>query len=211
MAQADSNPIKVRAPLKLDAANDESAPNDDALSPLVLPIERLQAAVRFIWRGAIGAACIWLAALIWPAPEHETIVYLSFLVCAVSIAFCGFILCLAALRWLALTLWPQPTFIRLTPQHIEIHAGPFGREAVNWHALNVELEGGLTAEIFVSLPDEALVPTLRRSQDGANLFGTLQTYSGQPAEHLAALIKPFVFERMMAQEADDHDEAASQP
>jgi len=171
------------------------------LAQLVIPLDRLQAFVRFVWRGAIGAACIWLGRLIWAGPASQTIVYLSFLICAFSIALTGLMLVLAALRWLALALWPSPTQIIMTEKAISLRTGAFGHDSFTWSDIRVELEGDLEADIYESLPAEALVPTLRHQPTDHNVFGSLQTYCGRPAEELAAQIKPFVLQRLRQQEA----------
>jgi|GEM_PF-3421695 len=177
--------------------------NDSALARLVIPLDRLQAFVRFVWRGALGAGCLWLGRLIWPGPDYQTIVYLSFLTCAFSVALTGFILALASLRWLALALWPSATHITMTDKTIDLHTGAFGHDSFAWSDIDVALEGDLEADIYESLPAQAIVPTLRHRPSDHNVFGSLQTYSGRPAENLAAQIKPFVLQRMRQQEADE--------
>ncbi len=180
---------------------DVSAGRDKSTPPLVIPLDRLQAFVRFVWRAAVGGGCIWLGRSIWPGPDYQTIVYLSFLICAFSIALVGLMLVLAALRWLALACWPGGTRIHVTADAIDLQTGAFGHDSFAWSDIDVELEGDLEADIYESLPPEAIVPTLRHRPTGHNVFGSLQTYGGRPAEELAAQIKPFVLQRLRVQEA----------
>lgn len=173
----------------------------DATQELIIPLDRLQAFVRFVWRGAVGAGCMWLGRSIWPGPDYQTIVYLSFLIFAFSIALAGLMFAMAAVRWLALALWPGVTRIKVTNERIDLHTGAFGHDSFAWSDIDVELEGNLEADIYESLPAESIVPTLRHRPTDHNVFGSLQTYSGHPAENLAAQIKPFVLQRLRVQEA----------
>ena len=194
---SDRQPQQAIAPPNTNLSND----SDKILPSLVIPLDRLQAFVRFVWRGAVGAGCIWLGRSIWPGPDYQTIVYLSFLICAFSIALVGLMLILAALRWLALACWPGRTRILVTTDAIDLQTGAFGHDSFAWSVIDVELEGNLEADIYESLPAESIVPTLRHRPTGHNVFGNLQTYSGRPAEDLAAQIKPFVMQRLRVQEA----------
>lgn len=194
---SDRQPQQAIAPPNSDL----STSSDMQLSSLVIPLDRLQAFVRFVWRGVVGAGCIWLGRSIWPGPDYQTIVYLSFLIFAFSIALAGLIFVLAAVRWLALALWPGATRINMTNERIDLNTGAFGHDSFAWSDIDVELEGSLEADIYESLPAESIVPTLRHRPTDHNVFGSLQTYSGRPAEDLAAQIKPFVLQRLRVQEA----------
>lgn len=169
---------------------------DDHIGKLLIPCDRLQAAIRFVWLAAIAGVFIAPVIFAWPDGQLQLVVYLSFLTLVLTSGAIGAAFAYLSLRWLLLAIWPSSTIVGADENVIRIDAGPFGKYEVRWSEVTIQLEGDIDADTYRLLPPEALVPSIRRTHDGFDLFGRMQSLTGLPSETLAAKLKPFVLHAM---------------
>lgn len=180
----------------------------------ILPVDRISAAVRALWRllaSAILAGAAWAVwmPIRWNLLWHEqraSFLALTFII----LILVGFALAAlgGAVRWSALACWPGRPAVECSIKTVSLMLGPFGTRSASWRDIEVSRE-------FLIEDDPSSECTVRlvARSDGADLTAMIQRFAAIDAESLSTRLAPLLdaVERNHITPQSDQTAAASDP
>ncbi|MFQ5430775.1 MAG: hypothetical protein ACE5E1_10740 [Phycisphaerae bacterium] len=168
----------------------------DAPEPIRLPVDRTQALVRALWR-LIVSVCLVGAALLpgldwdllWKT-NRATALALAGLYLVLGVA--TVLLVVPAARWLALACWPAGLHIDISPDHIVLELGPFGRQAFDWSRIEMGVPESISEDLLDDMPDDSFLPFIRHPEIEEDLSRRIQRFVHIETERLTGLLRPYL-------------------
>ena len=159
----------------------------------ILPVDRISAAVRAVWRLLAstilaGAALAVWTPIRWNLLWHEQ--RASFLALTLIIVILvGFALAtlVGAVRWSALAVWPGSPCVECSTQKVSLMLGPFGNRSDSWHDIEVSREWLVEDD-----PSSECTVRLVSRSDGADLTAMIQRFAAIDAESLSTRLAPLL-------------------
>lgn len=180
----------------------------------ILPVDRISAAVRALWRLLasailVGAAwAVWIP-IRWILLWHEQRAsFLALTVIILLLIGCALATLVGAVRWSALVVWPGSPGVECSTQRVSLKLGPFGTRSASWRDIQVSrqwlVEDDPTTECTVRLVSRV---------DGADLTAMIQRFAAIDAESLSTRLAPLLdaVERNHIAPTPDPTAAAAHP
>lgn len=168
-----------------------------------IPVDRVQAAVKAVWRLLSAGLLTGTAVLIgfqlgdlhlfWQT-QPITLIAIGVFVCALAIT--GVLIGIGGLRWLLLACWPGRLFIEIDAASIRAAFGPFGGRTFPWASLRCEIAEGFDAEMLSHVADDAFTPVLNDTREPCEVYGWIQSHSGADPDVLTRALRPYLIARM---------------
>ena len=167
-----------------------------------IAIDRTRAMVRGLWRLACGALLIgpvlimdldW--ELLWQA-QRATFFASALLTALLTAA--GLVVLVYGIRWIMLAAWPGRVGIDVSPLHISICAGPFGRESYVWSEIRVAYDEDVDQSLWDVLLDDETLPGVRHPACEEDLIVRIQRLAALRMEELTAVLKPYFKRGLMS-------------
>ena len=179
-----------------------------------LPVDRISAAVRALWRllaSAILVGAGWAAwmPIRWNLLWHEQRAsFLALTLIILILIGCALATLVGAVRWSALAVWPGRPGVECSTQKVSLMLGPFGTRSASWRDIEVSRE-------FLVEDDPSTECTVRLVSrlDGADLTAMIQRFAAIDAESLSTRLAPLLdaLERNDNAPKPDRTAAASDP
>ncbi|MBE7506318.1 MAG: hypothetical protein HS101_08550 [Planctomycetia bacterium] len=171
--------------------------HDDPVS-FDIPVERSAAMMRALWRLMVVAVMVGLMSIVRPDWRllrlTDSASFFAMVVVMVLLGALSAWLFYTAMRWLILACWPKHVGMRVGPDAIELHLGPFGEWRYLWTDIAADYGNAMEPEVLAAMPDNALTPRLMHRKDG-DLFTVILRFSRIDTEDLANAMTPFVRHR----------------
>ena len=167
-----------------------------------IAIDRTRAMVRGLWRGVCGALLVgpvfvmdldWR--LLW---QTQRATFLASALLTTLLAVAGVVLLVYGVRWIMLAAWPGRVGVEISPLHISMRAGPFGKETYAWSEIRVAYDEDMDPSLWDVLLDDETLPCVRHPICEEDLVVRIQRLAALRTADLAALLKPY-FKRGLAE------------
>ena len=171
-----------------------------------IAIDRTRAVVRGLWRVAVAVFLVgpvlvmdldWK--LLW---QTQRATFLASVLLTALPAAAGLVLLVYGVRWIMLAAWPGRVGVEVSPMHISMCAGPFGKEIYSWSEIRVAYEADVDRALWDVLLDDETLPCVRHPACEEDLVVRIQRLSVLRTEELAAMLKPY-FKRGLAESSED--------
>ncbi|MCB9857620.1 MAG: hypothetical protein H6818_18205 [Phycisphaerales bacterium] len=175
-----------------------SGPLSSTTNAVRIPVDRVHAAVRALWRLLTSGLVIGLAyllgiqigdwSLFW---EQQPATFAAIAIVIAGLALAGVGVGIGGGRWLMLAVWPKHVGLRIDEKAIDVALGPFGSESVPWANLTCNVAEGFDADMLSQIGDDAFTPVMLDAQKQRDLYAWIQSHSGVAPETLTHALRPY--------------------
>lgn len=177
--------------------------NISAPPSIRLPVDRVHAVVRSVWRLLPGGVLIGLGyligfqigswALFW---ERQSITFVAIGTFILILALSGLSFVVSGIRWLLLAGWMRPVHVDIDETAIRASLGPFGSDTILWSDVRCTVAEGFDADLLSQLDNDAFTPHIRDARSQRDVYAWLQSRTGVAPESLTGALRPYFESRL---------------
>lgn len=180
-------------------ATQPQQPGPDTNGVVRIGVDRIQVAVKSLWRLLLAGLLLGAAILIgleigsWKLLwQQQPATFIALAIIMATLAVAGVLTTVNGIRWLLMATWPKHLGVRIDAATIDAALGPFGHREYAWRDLQCKIAEGFDAEMLAQVHDGTFTPVLYDAREKRDVYAWMQAHSGAEPESLTRALRPYL-------------------